>query len=161
MSKYPLQNLYPCAIEPKEHNYWMLGQLGLSEGTYIKCSGFISFAPTIVPRTRMAKFLVVSHIDGFDADCSYRLRLVYSANDGRYYELLSPEDPIKPLERDKFVFDIPLGHLDRKGWFSCCLYFYLTSPIPDGEDRFNAVEEGIENPCHPILMKGAFIEVIR
>ena len=155
---YPVQNLYPCAQSPEAHVYWLLNTLFLTEGIMVRVSGGVSYAPAMVARMRMKTFRVWSTIDGFDDACAYKLKLVYTAKDGQHYEQFSAE--IKAAEQDKFMFEVPIEHVDRNGWFTCALKVELTTPLTDTDECDAAVVDGIANPCHPVLIRGTYLEIM-
>lgn len=154
---YPVQNLYPCSQGPEPHVYWLLGGLLLTEGIIVQSDGYISYAPAMVARMKMTQFNVVSHIDAWDERCEYKLRLVYVSKAGEFFEQYSA--PVRAAEMDKFVFQIPLEHVDRNGWFTCVLHISLLTPMPPGNDRDVAISEGREEPMMPVIVKGSYLEI--
>lgn len=154
---YPVQNLYPCAQGPEPHVFWLLGGLLLTEGIIVQSDGFISYAPAMVARMKMTKFSVVTHIDAWNEACEYKLRLVYAAKTGEFFEQYSAA--VKAVDMDKFVFKIPLEHVDRNGWFTCVLHVSLLTPMPAGPDRDAAVTAGRESPTMPVVVRGSYLEI--
>lgn len=154
---HPVQNLYPCAHHPEPYVFWVLNNLGLTEGVLARTSGWMSFAPAMVVRMRIRTFRVVTHIDAFDEACTYRLRLVYKDSQNQHHEQVSAE--LRAEEVDKFMFEIPLKHVDRRGWFTCALHWELLSPLTDVAEVATAHADGIDQPCHGLLIKGTYLEI--
>lgn len=155
---YPVQALYPCAQGPDPYVFWMLNNLQLTEGILVRSEGFISYAPAMVTRMRIESFRVRAYIDAFHEEAVYALRLVYTAKSGEAYEQVS-DGTVRAAERDEFTFDIPLEHLNQEGWFTCVLHLVPITPIPPGDERALAQQEGLENPCLPLIVRGCYLEI--
>jgi len=154
---FPVQNLYPCALGPDPFVFWFLGELRLTEGILCRSDGYISYAPAMVARMTIKRFRVVAQVDAFDAKCEYKLRLIYTSKTGECFEQVSVV--LKATEIDTFVFEIPLEHVDRNGWFTCVINIELLTPMPAGLARDDAVAAGCEAPRMPVIVRGSYLEI--
>jgi hypothetical protein len=154
---FPVQNLYPCAHGPEPFVFWLVGGLMLTEGILFRSDGYISYAPAMVARMEIKRVNVVASIDGFDEECEYRLRLVYTSKTGEHFEQVSVV--LRASDCDRFAFDIPLEHVDRTGWFTCALKVELLTPIPAGPARDDAQSIGCESPHMPVILRGSYLEI--
>jgi hypothetical protein len=153
---YPVQNLYPCYMEPSDYVFWLLNSLSLTEGIVVRADGIISYAPAMVTRMRITSFRVVLYVDAFHEDARYDASVRYCSKDGLNHEQVVPD--VAAAEMDKLVFDIPLEHVDAKGWFTCVVQFKLLTPIPkDSPEKPD--DDLLEMPCHPVIIRGAHLEI--
>jgi len=152
---HPVQNLYPCHMT--EGVVWKIDTgVMLSSGIMFQSDGTVSYAPAMVARMRIQSFRVWVHADAFDLSARYRLTLRYADQQEKVREQVTPT--IDPGKVDRFAFDVPLDHLAMQGWFVCALVLEPLTPL-NGDEKLEAVRAGFENPVHPILLRGAWLEV--
>ena len=150
---YPLETLYPCQMS--EGVAWGFNpKLGIATGIVVRCDGAISFAPAMVQRMDLTSFTVWVETHTFAPDTKYVLKLRYFDTKDEFHEQYS--DP--PLKGGlKARFNIPVEHVKEDRWFPCTLIVGLRSPMEGGE-RDRAEHAGQENPMHPVLVRGVWIE---
>jgi len=154
---FPVQNLYPCAQGPEPFVAWLLGDLQLAEGILFRSDGYVSYVPAMIARMKIKRVLVIAHVDGFDEECEYRLRLVYTSKTGEYFEIVSVV--LRAAETERFPFEIPLEHVDPAGWLTCALNVELLTPMPAGPAYDAAVAIGCEAPHMPVSIRGSYLEI--
>ena len=101
---------------------------------------------------------MVLYVDAFHEDAHYKVKLRYCSKDGLNHEQISPD--VIAAAVDKLTFDIPLEHVDTKGWFTCVVKFKLLTPIPiNSPDRPDVEDDLLEMPCYPVIIRGAHLEI--
>lgn len=151
---YPVEHLYPCNLS--EGIRWQLHpDYGLSVGIIVNLSGLISFAPVMIHRMRMKSFRVHLKMDAFAEEAHFKFTLYYYDKDERIH---AQESLPFTAERDVFTFDIPLDHVKPEGVFACSVKVDLLTLL-EGEARRASQAAGIEEPCHPLLLRAQWLEI--
>lgn len=155
VAEYPTITLSPCEFT-EGVGWYCPPPLLLCVGVAFELSGILTFAPSIIPPMKMTKFGVWIQFDAFDVEAKFLPKMIYYDK----YENAHQQISSSPIggEQDKFFFNIPVDHLNREGWFACSLNIDLLTPLT-GEAKRIKQEQGQENPCHPIILRGAWIEI--
>ena len=151
---YPVENLYPCRLSTGIE--WMIHPVHLmSVGIIISLDGTISYAPAMVARMKINTFRVWAQCDTFSETTKFKLKLRYYDKDEKAYEQFSD---VIDGNVDRFMFDIPVEHVDQQGWFACAMTVELMTPM-EGEEKEAAIKLGRQEPHEPVLLRGAWLEV--
>jgi len=151
---YPVENLYPCYMT--EGIEWKLAPAHLlSAGILVTLDGTISYAPAMVARMKIDTFRVWVQCDTYGESTEFQLRLRYFSKDEKAYEQYSA---IIDGYADRFMFEIPIEHIDQKGWFACAVSVELKTPMT-GVDLQAALNRGMQEPQEPVLVRGCWLEV--
>ncbi len=155
VAEYPTITLNPCEFS-EGVGWYCPPPLLLCVGVAFELSGIATFAPAIIPSMNIRSFGVWIQFDAFDIDAKFVPKLLYYDKHEKAHQQIS-NTPIGG-EQDKFLFKIPVEHLNREGWFACALNVDLITPLT-GEARRLKMEQGQENPCHPMILRGAWLEI--
>ena len=151
----PVQNLHPCYMTDGL-NWNIDSGFQLSAGIMVTMDGVVSYAPSMIPKMNISEVRVFTHVDAFDEDARYSLKLTYLDKDEKVNQRYT--DTINPVDKDRFVFNIPVEHIESDNWFICSLELKLLSPM-SGEYKEAAENYGMEAPNHPVLLRGAWLEI--
>lgn len=155
VAAYPTITLHPCQFS-EGVGWFNPPPLLLCAGIAFSMSGSTSFAPVIVPPIDVDKFHVWIQIDAFSEEARFLPRLMYYDNNENPHQQVA-RAPISG-ETDKFVFVIPSNHINSTGWFTCVLFVDLLTPL-EGDAKKVKEEKGQENPYHPMILRGAWVEI--
>lgn len=155
VAEYPTITLNPCEFT-EGVGWYSPPPLMLCVGMAFEMTGSITFAPAIIPPIKMAKFRVWIQLDAFEEQARFLPKLIYADCEELPHQQIA--STAVSGETDKFVFDIPVEHLNRVGWFACSLFVDLLTPLT-GEPKRIKMSQGQENPCHPMILRGAWVEI--
>ena len=151
---YPVQNLYPCHLT--EGVDWYVHPVHLlSVGIMVALEGSVTYAPAMVHRMNIKSFRVWVQFDTFAEGTRFRMALRYYDKDEQAHQQTGVE---VGGSDEKFCFDVPLDHIDKRGWFACSLFVELLTPM-EGEAKDRAEAVGRDQPHEPVLIRGCWLEV--
>lgn len=99
--------------------------MGVICGLNVSQSGWICYAPAVVPRMKIDRFLVAVELTSFDGKGLAALQLLYMDQKHAFHKLSSTP---QLANGERFRFTIPVEHLDREASFRCSLQVQLMNP---------------------------------